>query len=48
MANCSSIFAWKIPETRESGGLPFMESQELDKTKQLNMSIATLRSFQLL
>ena len=27
MANCSRILAWKIPWTRETGGLQFMESQ---------------------
>ena len=28
MATHSSIFAWKIPRTKEAGGLQFMESQK--------------------
>ena len=32
MATHSSIFAWKIPWTKEPGGLQFMGSQESDMT----------------
>ena len=32
MANHSSILAWKIPWTKEPGGLQSMGSQELDMT----------------
>ena len=32
MATYSSIFAWRIPWTEESGGLQSMGSQELDMT----------------
>ena len=32
MATRSSILAWKIPWTEESGGLPSMGSQESDMT----------------
>ena len=36
MATHSSILAWTIPQTEESGGLQFMASQELDTTWWLN------------
>ena len=36
MATHSSILAWKIPRTEETGRLQSMESQELDMTYQLN------------
>ena len=36
MATHSSILAWRIPETEESGRPQSMELQELDMTKQLN------------
>ena len=32
MATHSSVLAWRIPETGESGGLPSMGSTELDMT----------------
>ena len=35
MATKSSILAWRIPWTEESGGLQSMGLQELDMTKQL-------------
>ena len=34
MATYSSILAWKIPWTEESGGLQFVGSQELNMTDQ--------------
>ena len=36
MAVHSSVFAWKIPWTGESGGLQSMESKEMDTTQRLN------------
>ena len=36
MATCSSILAWKISWIEEPGGLQSMDSQESDKTEQLN------------
>ena len=36
MATHSSILAWRIPWTEESGGLQSMGLQELGMTKQLN------------
>ena len=36
MATHSSILAWEIPWTEESGGLQSLGSQELDMTEQLN------------
>ena len=36
MATHSSILAWKIPWTKESGGLQSMGSQESDRTECLN------------
>ena len=36
MATYSSILAWEIPWTEESGGLQSMGSQESDTTYQLN------------
>ena len=36
MATHSSIIAWKIPWTEETGRLQFMGSQGLDTTEQLN------------
>ena len=36
MATHSSILAWEIPWTEESGGLESMGSQELDTTEQLS------------
>ena len=33
MATHSSILAWRIPRTEESGGLQFMDCKELDMTK---------------
>ena len=35
-ATHSSIPAWEIPWTEEPGGLQSMDSQEFDKTLQLN------------
>ena len=35
MATLSSILAWRIPWTEDTGGLQFMESQESDMTEQL-------------
>ena len=34
MATHSSILAWEIPWTEESGGLQFMGHKELDTTEQ--------------
>ena len=48
MATCSSILAWRIPWTEEPGGLQSVESQELDKTYQLNhyhRSLSHVRHF---
>ena len=36
MATCSSILAWKIPWTEETGGLQYMGSQESDTIKWLS------------
>ena len=36
MVTCSSILAWRIPWTKEPGGLQSMGHKELDTTKQLN------------
>ena len=36
MASHSSILAWRIPWTEESGGLQSMGSQESDTTERLN------------
>ena len=36
MAAPSSILAWRLPWTEESGGLPSMGSQESDTAQQLN------------
>ena len=35
MATHSSILAWEIPQTVETGGLQFMGSQESDTTQHL-------------
>ena len=40
MANDSSISAWEIPWTEESGGLLFMKSQESGVTQHLHNNIA--------
>ena len=37
MANYSSILAWKIPWTEESGGLQSMGCRELGTTEQLTL-----------
>ena len=37
MATHSSILAWRIPWTEESGGLQSKGSQESDTTEQLSM-----------
>ena len=39
MATHSSILAWKIPWTEESGGLQSMGSQESDTAERLNTHI---------
>ena len=36
MATCSSIPAWEIPWTEESGGLQSMGHKQLDTTEQLS------------
>ena len=36
MTTQSSILAWKIPRTEESGGQKFMGSQESETTERLN------------
>ena len=36
MATHSIILAWEIPWTEEAGRLQSMESQNLDRTEQLN------------
>ena len=36
MATHSSILAWKIPRTKELGGLPFMGLQRVDVTEHLS------------
>ena len=38
----SSIPAWRIPRTEESGGLPSMGSQESDTTEQVNENDTTV------
>ena len=39
MATHSSILAWRIPWTEEPGRLQSMGSKELDRTKQLTLSL---------
>ena len=39
MATHSSIFAWKIPQTEESGWLQLIGSQRVGKTKHLSREI---------
>ena len=39
MATHSSVLAWRIPGTEESGGLPSMESQSRTQLKRLSSSI---------
>ena len=39
MATGSSILAWRIPWTEETGRLQFMGSEELDMTEQLTLSL---------
>ena len=41
VATHSSILAWEIPWTEESGGLQSMGSQELDMTEQLTYTQIT-------
>ena len=41
MSTHSSILAWRIPWTEESGGLPSMESQ-LDTTERLTFSLSNI------
>ena len=36
MATCSSILAWRIPQTEEPAGLQSVGSQESDTTQRLN------------
>ena len=38
MATHSSVLAWRIPWTEESGGLPFMGSQSRTQLKPLSSS----------
>ena len=40
MATLSSILAWRIPWTKETGGLQSMGSKELDTTEQLTFSLS--------
>ena len=42
MATHSSILAWEIPWTEETGGLQSMGSQESDRTEQLTLSLFKL------
>ena len=42
MATHSSILAWIILWTEESGRLQFMGSQESDTTEQLTLSLLTI------
>ena len=39
MTTGSSILAWRIPWTEETGRLQFMGSEELDMTEQLTLSL---------
>ena len=36
MATHSSVLTWRIPQTKEPGGLQTLGSQELDTTEPLN------------
>ena len=45
MATQSSILAWKIPQTEESGGLPPLGHKESDMTEQLNTHACTSQGF---
>ena len=45
MATQSSILAWKIPQTEESGGLPPLGHKESDTTEQLNTHARTSQGF---
>ena len=38
IATHSSIIAWKIPQTEETGGLQFLQLQRVDRTEQLLVS----------
>ena len=40
MATHSSVLAWRIPWTEESGGLQSMRSQELDTTELLSLLLS--------
>ena len=39
----SSILAWRIPWTEESGGLQCVMFQRMDRTEQLNMCVCTTK-----
>ena len=41
MATHSTILAWKLPCTEETGGLQFVGSQESDMTEQLHTPTPT-------
>ena len=43
MATHSSILAWRIPWTKEPGGLQSMESQSWTQLKQLNIHTKALK-----
>ena len=45
MATHSSILAWRIPCTEESGGLQSMGRKESDTTEQLTLSLYCLYRF---
>ena len=42
MATHSSIFAWEIPQTEETGRLQFMEREKLEQTSQIDTLFAAL------
>ena len=48
MATHSSVLAWRIPETAESGGLPSMGLQSRTRLKRLSSSSHGLAPFQVL
>ena len=42
MTTCSSVLAWKLPRTEESGGLQCTGVTELDTTEQLILSLSRI------
>ena len=42
MATHSNTLAWRIPWTKEPGGLQSMEPQRVDTTEQLTLSLVNL------